>query len=72
MGGGGAIINDYSIKNVSGGGDHNPKKILGVGGPENFAILRVGGQTPTGDIVWRKIYKCVVQKELQVCTQVVW
>ncbi len=33
----------YSIKNVSGGGNHNPQKILWVGGPENFAILQVGG-----------------------------
>ena len=34
---------DYSIKKVSGGDDHTPKKILRVGGPENFAILQVGG-----------------------------
>ena len=27
---------------LSGGGDHTPKKILRVGGPENFAILWVG------------------------------
>ncbi len=33
----------YSIKKVSGVGDHAPNKILWVGGPENFAILRVGG-----------------------------
>ncbi len=29
----------YSIKKVSGGGDHIPKNILMVGGLENVAIL---------------------------------
>ncbi len=36
-------IKGYSIKKVSGGGDHIPPKNLRVGGPENFAILQVSG-----------------------------
>ncbi len=33
----------YSIKEVSGRGDHTAKKILQVDGTENFVIPRVGG-----------------------------
>ena len=37
------LYKGYSIKKVSRGDDHTPKKILWVGGLKKIAILRVGG-----------------------------